>query len=444
MPRYDETPFRATHNSYSGGARGSIEDQLSGGVRVIELDFHANGYAELGDFRVGHLKPGMEVAVGNGNPDTLKLSDWLGVVARWSNQHVHAPITIVLDSKDDLIGPGCGGFSAFNQTLDAAFGAQLFTRDDRDAAGAWPDTTALGNRILCVLSGNGNTRASYRWAFGSQPAMATNPDGDVVVVYRSTSGDLNCFLGAIDGAGAIRWQYKATYWFSKLPLSQPAVSLNDEGWIVAAHQFEPPRGFVGSRASRASSAASAPTGATTWFGLRGVRHRRRTAARAARGARSVAVPRRVRTATARSRESLDTQHGRRSSGARRARPTGGRAAARRHRRLRRAHRTAALRRSGGDPARADRTRLAGALPAARVRRGAEGRRPRHDPGRALLRRRREGQDGARRRGDARAGRARVGRRGESTCRDARHGSPRPTTRAPRGTRTTRRATGVVV
>ncbi len=58
MARYDETTFRATHNSDSGGLRGSIVDQLACGVRLIEFDAHARGYAALGDFRLGHLKPG--------------------------------------------------------------------------------------------------------------------------------------------------------------------------------------------------------------------------------------------------------------------------------------------------------------------------------------------------------------------------------------------------
>jgi hypothetical protein len=98
-----------------------------------------------------------------------------------------------------------------------------------------------------VLSGNGNTRAAYRWTFGSQPAMAINASGDVVLVYLSTAGDLNAFLGRIGADGSIEWEHKTTYWYSRLPLSQPAVAVNGEGVIVAVHRFEPPREFIGSR-----------------------------------------------------------------------------------------------------------------------------------------------------------------------------------------------------
>ena len=245
MARYDETTFRATHNSYSGGLRGSIVDQLACGVRLIEFDIHARGYTALGDFRLGHLKPGAEVALGDGNPDTLMLGDWLAVVARWSDAHVHAPITIVLDSKDDLVGADCGGHGDLDEKLDAVLGTRLFTRDDYDAAGAWPDVTDMTSRILCVISGNGNTRASYRWAYGAQPALAVNARGDVVLVYRATAGDLHCFVGAIGSDGAIAWQTKTVYCYSRLPLLEPVVSVNDDGWIVAVHRFVPPEGYVG-------------------------------------------------------------------------------------------------------------------------------------------------------------------------------------------------------
>jgi hypothetical protein len=247
MPTYDATCFRGTHNSYSGGARGSIVDQLHAGVRLLELDVHAQGFAALRDFRVGHLKPGAEVALGDGNPATIMLSDWLTVIARWSNENVHAPITLVLDLKDDLISTDCGGPEDLNECLEKAFGDLLYTRDERDRDGEWPDIADLHNRVLCVLSGNGNTRASYRWTCGAEPALSVNARGDVVLVYRSTAGDLNGYLGAIGPDGVVEWQHKSTYCFSRMPLSRPAVSVNDDGWVLAAHEFQPPEGFVGSR-----------------------------------------------------------------------------------------------------------------------------------------------------------------------------------------------------
>ena len=266
MPRYDETPFRATHNSYSGGLRGSIVDQLACGVRLIEFDIHARGYAALGDFRLGHLKVGAEVALGQGNPDTVMLADWLGVVAHWSDEHIHAPITVVLDSKDDLASPDCGGHEDLNERLEATLGTRLFTRDDYDAAGAWPDVTDMTSRILCVISGDGNTRASYRWAYGTQPAMAVNAKGDAVLVYRSTAGDLHCFVGAIGPAGAIAWQTKTVYCYSRLPLLEPAVGLNDDGWIVAVHRFVPPEGFIGGTRLESIVGRIATDRRTTWAG----------------------------------------------------------------------------------------------------------------------------------------------------------------------------------
>jgi hypothetical protein len=265
MATYDATCFRATHNSYSGGVRGSIVDQLRCGVRLLELDVHAKGFEALRDFRVGHLKPGAEVSLGDGNPDTVMLSDWLATIARWSNENVHAPITLVLDLKDDLIGADRGGPEDLNQCLESAFGDLLYTRDERDRGGAWPETSDLHNRVLCVLSGNGNTRASYRWTCGTEPALSVNARGDVVLVYRSTAGDLNAFLGAIGPAGLVRWQHKSTYCFSGMPLSRPAASVNDDGWVLTAHQFEPPEGFVG---SRIASVLGRITEArrVTWFG----------------------------------------------------------------------------------------------------------------------------------------------------------------------------------
>jgi hypothetical protein len=265
MAKYDATSYRGTHNSYSGGARGSIVDQLRGRVRCLELDVHAKGFQSLGDFRVGHLKPGAEVALGDGNPDGIMLADWLATIARWSNENVHAPITLVLDSKDDLISADCGSPEDLNKALEAAFGPLVYTRDEHDRAGAWPEASDLHNRVLCVLSGNGNTRASYRWTFGTDPALSVNARGDVVLVYRSTAGDLNAYLGRLAADGSIEWQHKSTYCFSRLPLSRPVVSVSDDGWIVAAHQFEPPEGFVGSRLESITGRIE-ESRRVTWFG----------------------------------------------------------------------------------------------------------------------------------------------------------------------------------
>jgi len=243
MARYDLTRFRTTHNSYSGKDRGSLPQQLDRGIRCLEFDFHDNGYEEVGDFRVGHLKPGSEVALGNGNPNTLLLRDWLGTIATWSNAHPgHAPIAVTFDAKDDLTDNEDGGdLEDFNLTLEGAFGGRLFTRDDFDRAGAWPDLEQLRDRVLCVLSGSGSTRAAYRWAFGAAPAVGVNEGGTIAIAYRSSAGDLNCWTGTAEGAPpAVRWIRKVTYGLGTLGLSQPAIALSDDGWIVAVHSFERP------------------------------------------------------------------------------------------------------------------------------------------------------------------------------------------------------------
>jgi len=247
MARYDLTRFRTTHNSYSGDRRGSIPMQLGRGIRCLELDFHDNGYGEIGDFRIGHLKPGSEVVLGNGNPNTLLVRDWLGAIATWSNGNFgHAPIAVVLDAKDDLTDNDDGGdLEDFNQTLEGAFGGTLFTRDEYDRAGAWPDLEELRDRVLCILSGSGSTRTAYRWGFGTAPAIAVNEGGTMAIAYRSSAGDLNCWTGTAEGAPpTVRWLRKITYGLGNLGLSQPAIVLNDDGWIVAVHRFQRP-GFQG-------------------------------------------------------------------------------------------------------------------------------------------------------------------------------------------------------
>ena len=57
--------YLSTHNSYSGGGRGSIPAQLSAKIRYLEFDIHDNGWSNgIADFQLGHLKPGGEVSAG--------------------------------------------------------------------------------------------------------------------------------------------------------------------------------------------------------------------------------------------------------------------------------------------------------------------------------------------------------------------------------------------
>jgi hypothetical protein len=93
-----------------------------------------------------------------------------------------------------------------------------------------------------LISGNGSARASYRWAFGHAPAIAANDEGDVVALYTTPIGDVNCWTGTLDVAGGtVRWTRKSNYGLDNLGLSEPAVAVTDGGWIVSVHRFSRPQ-----------------------------------------------------------------------------------------------------------------------------------------------------------------------------------------------------------
>jgi hypothetical protein len=149
----------------------------------------------------------------------------------------------VLDGKDDLTDNEEGGdLEDLNRILATALGERLFTRDDFDlGSGAWPDVAALRDKCLCVLSGDGASRMAYRWSFGSTPAIAANADGDIVLVYRSSTEDINYWTGKLDAeANAVHWVRKFTYSLSNLGLSDPAIAVTDGGWVVSIHRFSRP------------------------------------------------------------------------------------------------------------------------------------------------------------------------------------------------------------
>lgn len=253
MARYDMMRYWATHNSYEGGDRGWIPGQLDRKVRCLELDIWDNDYEEFGDFRLGHFKPGHAVARGAGNPgenpNTLLLRDWLKTIGGWSAANPgHAAITLVLDVKSDLTdNDDAGDLEDLNQKLEKAFGTKLFTRDDYGAGlGQWPETTALRDRVICVLSGNTNTRSSYRYCFGQRPAIAASSSGRVVIAYRSTGGDMRYWSGkAKVKSKVVEWERKGTYAFSPYTVSEPAIAMADDGWIVSVHRIGPRPGEQG-------------------------------------------------------------------------------------------------------------------------------------------------------------------------------------------------------
>ena len=273
VARYDLTRFLTTHNSYSGGTRGALPAQLDARIRCVEFDIHDNEWSSVKDFRLGHLKPGMEVALGNGNPTTLVLRDWLATIASWSNANAgHGPITLVLDAKDDFTDNEDGGdLEDLSWILLGAFGQKLFTRDDYDATNAWPDLAALNDRVLCVLSGSGTGRLAYRWAYGTTPAIAVNEDDHAALAYiAADSGDLRVWTGRVDDAvGKVEWLRKLTYSPEDPIVADPAIAITDAGWIVLVYRYAVP-GFPDRLASHVGKFQDDATqdGRIVWFGRR--------------------------------------------------------------------------------------------------------------------------------------------------------------------------------
>ncbi len=239
MATYDRTRFLSSHNSYSGDTRRSLPVQLDQKVRCFELDLHDNDYESIGDFRIGHMKAGHEVALGGGNPTSLLFRDWLDVFEKWSVKNpTHAPLTLVLDVKNDLTDNDTGGDPEdLNQSLEAVLGSRLLTREAFDGLGAWPDVELLRGKILCVLSGHGATRASYASCTGRTPSIAVNAVGDTVLAYRSPAGDVRFWTGSADSnAARVVWWRKGTYAVSAYTASEPAVAINEDGWVVSVHR----------------------------------------------------------------------------------------------------------------------------------------------------------------------------------------------------------------
>lgn len=162
--RYNDAYFMATHNSYSGGRRGLLEEQLSLGVRFLELDIHNDRYDTLHDFEVGHASPCNGVALGGGNPSSARLKEWLGILEKWSRQNPrHGPLTVCIDVKDDLTGTHGkqdGNLKSLNEIIQNVFGKRLFKAEQ--VGEIWPTVEELRGRILIVLSGDEKSRLKYR------------------------------------------------------------------------------------------------------------------------------------------------------------------------------------------------------------------------------------------------------------------------------------------
>lgn len=231
-PPLSAVALAATHNSYSGGDRGAILEQLIGGVRVLELDVHDNDFAAYG-YRLGHDAPGDEVDHDATNPESDRLRDWLDVIAEFSRAHPdHAPIVVTLDAKDDLTdNPSWaeGEIGQLARVVADRFGDALLRADD--VAGGWPAAGALRGRIAVALSGDHRSRLQYRRAAGFHPAIAVNAAGQVVLAHDDGGGRLWAWTGQIDG-DQVRWQRRSRYDTGL----DPAIVLSDDGLIVEVHE----------------------------------------------------------------------------------------------------------------------------------------------------------------------------------------------------------------
>ncbi len=233
---FSDAFFKSTHNSYSGEERGSITEQLNEGIRGLEFDIHDNDFEQIGDYRLGHYSHDAEVSLGNGNPQTTLLTDWLLIVAQWSIQNpTHAPITLTLDIKDDFtdnINFDNGNMAKLNNTLVETIGTKLFTPGDLNEE--WPTIEDLSGRILIVLSGNEESRQLYKRDRGYNPAVAINESGTVIEVHDSGSGTLWYWTGQMTSQGQVEWKHHGQYDTGQTP----SIALNNDGWFVEVHQSE--------------------------------------------------------------------------------------------------------------------------------------------------------------------------------------------------------------
>jgi hypothetical protein len=231
---FDQLSYKATHNSYSGGARGSMLEQLQAGVRFLELDIHDNSFSSIGEYTLGHSEEGLEVDLGGGNPVTYNLSDWLGIVADWSDGNPgHVPVTIALDIKDDLTDnpdQSSGNLGALNVAIEAALGDKLLPSEELGSG--WPGVGTLRDKVMVVLSGHAGSRKLYKRDRGNNPAIAMNDSGQVISVHDSGSGTLWYWTGQLESDGTVSWKHHGLYDTGQ----DPAIALNNDGWFVEVHQ----------------------------------------------------------------------------------------------------------------------------------------------------------------------------------------------------------------
>lgn len=168
---YNKAVFMNTHNSYAPKIKASIESQLNQGIRGIELDIHNPHIEHLLRFSIGHITAGGDVDHKVGNPKTDFFDDWLQVIKQWSDKNdSHEPITLFVDIKSDLVEKSPDKeLILLNKTV-----ANVFTKDklyvphdltkfnnNQPLGVKWPSLAELRNKIIVVLTGNGQSKWRY-------------------------------------------------------------------------------------------------------------------------------------------------------------------------------------------------------------------------------------------------------------------------------------------
>ncbi|MBU1675492.1 phosphatidylinositol-specific phospholipase C domain-containing protein [bacterium] len=219
--------YRATHNSYSGGPRRSLHDQLRAGVRCLELDV-THGSRRLA---VSHGVTGHRVSRVGDNPVTNRLHDWLALIRRWVDDPVnagHAPLVIVLDVKHGLASRGDRvSVSVLGLMCREIFADRIFSPLAADPA--WPHVNEMRGKVLLVLSGDRKTRKRCLRDAGREPAVAANRTGGVIEVHRSHDGSALWYWAGTMLDGRPHWLWHDRYGRG----ITPAVALNDRGSVVA-------------------------------------------------------------------------------------------------------------------------------------------------------------------------------------------------------------------
>jgi hypothetical protein len=181
VPITGQAAFKAMRNSQSGNLGGAREeaviDRLNSGVRFLEYDLHQDDYKSIVDFQLGeshiisYIFGGPDFRVDNdrpGNPQgyDYRLSSWQKIIVDRSNAHPnHAPITVMYDLKDDFTNDELrptyyDGLSRLIYHAETTFGSNLFTPQNLNGD-QWPTVDRMRGKILCVLSGDTNTRKAY-------------------------------------------------------------------------------------------------------------------------------------------------------------------------------------------------------------------------------------------------------------------------------------------